>query len=84
MVNDDCWEEIKRFAGLTDREFQVTQLIFNGGSRNSTAESLGITERTVRHHLETLYNKLCVKNRVDLVLRIIQIRDQLEELQKQE
>ena len=78
LIDQACWKDLKVFAGLSGRELQVCRLIFQGDTRKSAAEALGISERTVRHHLETIYSKLSVNNRVDLVLRLIQIRDHLE------
>ncbi|MEM7453643.1 MAG: helix-turn-helix transcriptional regulator [Planctomycetota bacterium] len=72
------WRRLRDFSGLTQREYEVCRLIFHGETRQAAAESLGIADRTVRYHLEAAYSKLSVTNRVELVLRLIQIRDHLK------
>lgn len=48
---------------LSDREFEVLQLIAEGCKNLEIARALGINERTVRFHIENLLFKLQVKNR---------------------
>ena len=81
LVSEHSWREIRLFAGLSKREMEVSRLIFRGRTRAEVAERLNISPRTVRHHMEILHEKLRVRNRVGLVLRIIQLRDHLFENQ---
>lgn len=55
-------------AGLTDREVEVLRLVTRGLPRREVARRLGITENTARHHLEHVYNKTGVSNRVGATL----------------
>jgi HD-GYP domain-containing protein (c-di-GMP phosphodiesterase class II)/DNA-binding CsgD family transcriptional regulator len=55
-------------AGLTDREVEVLRLACTGQTRRDIAERLGITENTVRHHLEHIYNKTGTSTRVGATL----------------
>ena len=59
------------------REQQVCKLLFDGLTRQKIAEQIGISNRTVRHHMEQIHIKLNASNRVGVVLRIIQLRDLL-------
>lgn len=77
LIPQECWGKIKGVADLSNRETQVGRLIFEGQTREEVADALGISTRTVRHHMEILHEKLRVTNRVGLVLRLIQIRDYL-------
>jgi DNA-binding NarL/FixJ family response regulator len=54
--------------GLTDREKQVVELICKGMKNKEIAESLFITETTVRHHLTSVFNKLEITSRLELVI----------------
>lgn len=54
--------------GLTDREKQVVELICKGMKNKDIAESLFITETTVRHHLTSVFNKLEITSRLELVI----------------
>lgn len=77
MLTQSQWNETAETLRLTNRETQVCQKLFEGITRNQIAEDLGIKPRTVRHYMEHIHEKLAVKNRVGVVLRIIQLRDEL-------
>jgi DNA-binding NarL/FixJ family response regulator len=52
---------------LTQREFDVLQLIAAGHSNRRAANALGLSEHTVRAHLRSVSRKLGVQNRVQAV-----------------
>lgn len=49
---------------LTNREWEVLQLLAEGKKNKEIAKQLSITENTVEHHLKNIYIKLGVDNRV--------------------
>ena len=49
---------------LTRREVQVLQFLKNGGSNMEIADSLFISEHTIKSHLYNIFRKIDVKNRV--------------------
>jgi len=55
-------------AGLTDREVEIVRLLTRGLSRREMAAQLFLSEHTVRHHLEHIYNKIGVSTRVAATL----------------
>jgi DNA-binding NarL/FixJ family response regulator len=55
-------------AVLTDREKQVVELICKGMKNKGIAERLFITETTVRHHLTSVFSKLDISSRLELVI----------------
>lgn len=57
-------------APLTPREREVAQLVAAGATLARAAAALGISAHTARHHLERVYAKLAVRNRVSLVERL--------------
>jgi two-component system, NarL family, nitrate/nitrite response regulator NarL len=59
--------EVSRF-GLTRRETQVISALVDGQTNKDIANTYGISEYTVKHHLTSVYDKLGVYNRVELVL----------------
>lgn len=59
-----CWGE------LTEREAEVGRAIVGGASNREIAEALGITERTVKAHLAAMFDKLQVRDRLQLALRL--------------
>ncbi len=55
-------------AILTDREQEVLILICQGLKNKAIADKLFITETTVRHHLTSIFEKLKVNSRLELVV----------------
>lgn len=53
---------------LTDRERQVAQMVAKGASNKEVARELGITERTVKAHAGAIFEKLDVRDRLQLAL----------------
>ncbi len=60
------------FETLTSREFEVLDLIGNGLKNKQIAERLLISEPTVRCHLSSIYGKLGVDDRLNLVIKAYQ------------
>ena len=61
-------------AALSRREREVAEAVAGGASNKDVARQLGITERTVKAHLSTIFDKLGVKDRLQLAVRIIALR----------
>jgi DNA-binding NarL/FixJ family response regulator len=57
-----------KIASLTDREREVIALICEGLQNKLIGERLFISETTVRHHLTSIFDKLGVTNRLELVI----------------
>lgn len=55
-------------ASLTAREREVLTLICRGMKNKAIADRLFITETTVRHHLTSIFEKLKVNSRLELVV----------------
>lgn len=55
---------------LTTREKEIALLVFNGNTYKEVAESLYISERTVAKHLQNIFEKISVSNRVELVYKL--------------
>jgi DNA-binding NarL/FixJ family response regulator len=60
--------EAAKIATLTERERQVIRLIGEGLKNREIAERMFISEATVRHHLTSIFNKLAVADRLELVI----------------
>lgn len=54
-------------AGLTDREVEVLRQVVKGNTNRQIAQELVISERTVAHHLEHIYDKIDVSSRAAAV-----------------
>ena len=57
---------------LTKREDQIARLVAGGLSNLAIAERLGITERTVKAHLSSMYSKTSTTGRLGLALLVKQ------------
>lgn len=60
-----------RMAELTDRELQLLELVALGNTNTAMARKLGISPRTVAHHLDSAYRKLDVTSRAAAVYRAV-------------
>lgn len=60
--------EERKLASLTDREREVIQLIGKGFKNKQIAETLFISDVTVHHHLTSIYSKLDVTDRFELLI----------------
>ena len=57
-----------RIASLSDREIEVVDLIGEGMKNKEIAAKLSISESTVRHHLTSIFGKLDVSDRLELII----------------
>lgn len=55
-------------AALSARENQVAQAVARGSTNKEIARAMGITERTVKAHLSAVFEKLGVRDRLQLSL----------------
>jgi two-component system nitrate/nitrite response regulator NarL len=60
--------EAAKIALLPEREREVIGLVGAGLKNKHIAERLSITERTVRHHLTSIFSKLGVADCLELVI----------------
>ena len=57
-------------ALLSEREQQVARLVARGSSNREVAEQLSISERTAKAHLTSIFDKLGLRDRLQLSLKI--------------
>jgi DNA-binding NarL/FixJ family response regulator len=57
-----------RIAALSDREREIITLVGEGLKNQQIADQLFLSEVTVRHHLTSIYKKLNVTDRLELVI----------------
>jgi two-component system, NarL family, nitrate/nitrite response regulator NarL len=60
--------ETRKIAALTYRERQVVNLVAEGLKNKQIAQRLFISPTTVTHHLSSVYSKLGVSDRLELVV----------------
>src|SRR5205823_12825049 len=64
-------ERVRPRDTLTSREKSIVSYLMQGWRNKEIAQHLSITEQTVKNHLRTVYDKLGVSDRLELVLYII-------------
>ena len=68
LTKESDRSELELNFGLTAREVQITALVVAATSNKEIAHTLGITEKTVKHHLTHIFDKLGVSSRLELAL----------------
>ena len=72
LLSDHAWHEISQALGLTKRELQIVQSVFDNLSEAEIARRFRISGHTVHTHLNRLFKKLAVTTRTELVLRVME------------
>ena len=67
LLSADTDEDPKPWQLLTGREREVLQLLADGKTTQDMAAGLGVSQSTVRTHVENMRLKLCVPTRAALV-----------------
>lgn len=62
-------ESVTKNSLLTNRENEVVRLVVQGRRNRDVAQKLSISEKTVKNHLWSIFNKLGIYNRVELACR---------------
>lgn len=62
--------DLQLLSGLTEREKQVARYINCGDTNHMIAEEMSISDRTVKAHLASIYRKLDVDDRFQLVVKL--------------
>jgi DNA-binding CsgD family transcriptional regulator len=70
---DSLHQKFDRYK-LTKREKELTTLVLNGYSNRNIAESLYISEQTVKDHLHNIFRKVEIKRRSELAARLLGLK----------
>ena len=63
-------ESALEFYDLTSRERETLCLVLQGANNKDIARKLFISGSTVRNHIYNIYQKLGVRNRIELINRV--------------
>ena len=64
-------EKPVRSTVLTPREEQIVAAMMTAASNRDIARRLGLSEQSVKNRLTSLYRRLGIRNRVELVLLLM-------------
>lgn len=67
VFRDEEWRVLVNRLGLSPREAEITQRVFDGLSEAAIARDLGLAPSTVHTYLGRLYRKLDVRSRGELM-----------------
>lgn len=62
--------EVSMLAGLSERENEIVLLLLKGYTYKLIASELYISESTVKTHIQSIYSKLNIHNRTELIQKI--------------
>ena len=60
---------------LTNREYEVFSLLIKNYTTRDIAETLGISEKTVRNHISNVIQKLGVIGRAAAVVELLRLKE---------
>ena len=69
-------ENADAIHSLTPREEQILALVSNGKSNKEVAREIGLQEKTIKHHMTSILQKLQVRNRTEAALLLREARSQ--------
>lgn len=69
---DDDWRWLADILGLSKRQLQIVQCIFDDEVEAGISRRLGISEHTVHTYVDRLYRKLAVSSRCELLVRVFE------------
>jgi DNA-binding NarL/FixJ family response regulator len=64
--------ESLNLLGLSDRETTVLSWVLRGKENKTIAMELGVSESTIRRHLESIYSKFEVNSRTAAIAHVLQ------------
>jgi DNA-binding NarL/FixJ family response regulator len=70
VFSSDIWDLLTRSLGLSQRESEIVQALFDDEKESAIADHLGISRHTVHTHIERLYRKLEVTSHAALVRHV--------------
>jgi two-component system nitrate/nitrite response regulator NarP len=57
-----------RVAALSDQQREVVVLVCRGLPNRLIADTLGVSERTIKSHLHTIYETLGIQSKIELMI----------------
>jgi len=64
------FEQNCKLFNLTNREIEIVNLIVKGGTYKTIAKTLFISDRTVTKHIQNIFEKMGVSNKVEMINKL--------------
>lgn len=75
VATEDAIKAVVKKYGLTEREADVLELINMGQGNLQIAAELGISENTVKRHVNNIFKKTDTQSRHEIIFKISNVRD---------
>ncbi len=72
LLDEKHWAYIENRYHMSARELQVAKLVCRGFSNDDIADELKIKNGTAKTHLRNIYRKIRVKNKIALLLKVLE------------
>lgn len=72
LLDEEHWFYIQRRFRMSPREVQVAKLVCKGFSNGEIAKNLRIKQGTAKTHLRNIYRRVRVKNKISMLLKIVE------------
>ena len=73
LLNGRQWQHVQRCYRLSPREVEVAKLVCCGLGNDAVAVHLKITGGTVKTHLRNIYRRVRVNNKIEMLLRFVEM-----------
>ena len=70
---------LNEIPALSPREGEILFYIVKAYSNTRIADELNISEKTVKNHLSSIYEKLNIHNRLQLINHVLQVSDKIRQ-----
>lgn len=71
LLDEKEWSYLQKQYHMSPREFQVAKLVCQGFNNEEIGKALKIKPGTVNTHLRNVYRRIRVKNKITLLLKLV-------------
>jgi DNA-binding CsgD family transcriptional regulator len=71
LLDEKHWGYVQKRYHMSPRELQVAKLVCRGFCNGDVAKELGIRGGTAKTHLRNIYRKIRAKNKIAMLLKIV-------------
>jgi len=71
LLDEQHWSYLRRRYHMSPREVQVADLVCRGFTNGQIASKLEIKHGTAKTHLRNIYRKVRVKNKITMLLKLV-------------
>ena len=71
LLDEKQWLYVQKRYHMTPRELQVAKLVCQGFNNEEIARALKIQQGTVKTHLRNVYRRARVKNKITMLLKLV-------------